>query len=74
METWNALDWVAGIVGCLPESMASKREPTSDGMIVLYSGADGTYLGRLVERLAQGGVPDAEVRSCLVYPDPQRGG
>jgi hypothetical protein len=48
MDTWNALEWVAGIVGRLPESMASKREDSTNGLIVLYSAADGTYLGRLV--------------------------
>ena len=54
METWNALEWVAGIVGRLPESMvrglpmASKGEDSTNGLIVRYSAADGTYLGRLV--------------------------
>jgi hypothetical protein len=48
METWSALDWDAGIVGQRPESMISKKDESGNGMTVLYSTADGRYLGRLV--------------------------
>jgi hypothetical protein len=31
METWSALDWVAGIVGQPPKSMISKRDDPGNG-------------------------------------------